>query len=140
MILHLLNLVFYIQWSVSGTFNSLIIDLHHERSSRNFKISQATLHKKWRFPIRISSVNVTKSAVVRRKLRIWSHLLKKSLMENFIFCAVQNMLIKVKFSANQNTKLCFFMLNLTEQSSKSDSVDVSELSKRWRFYRSAPII
>ena len=61
-------------------------------------------------------------------------------MENFIFCAVQNMLIKVKFSANQNTKLCFFMLNLTEQSSKSDSVDVSELSKRWRFYRSAPII
>ena len=25
---------------------------------------------------------------IRRKLRIWSHLLKKSQMENFIFCAV----------------------------------------------------
>ena len=25
---------------------------------------------------------------IRRKLRTWSHLLKKSLMENFIFCAV----------------------------------------------------
>ena len=25
---------------------------------------------------------------IRRKLRIWSHLLKKSFMENFIFCAV----------------------------------------------------
>ena len=25
---------------------------------------------------------------VGRKLRIWSHLLKKSLIENFIFCAV----------------------------------------------------
>ena len=25
---------------------------------------------------------------IRRKLRIWSHLQKKSLMENFIFCAV----------------------------------------------------
>ena len=25
---------------------------------------------------------------ILRKLRIWSHLLKKSLMENFIFCAV----------------------------------------------------
>ena len=25
---------------------------------------------------------------IRRKLRIWSHLLKKSVMENFIFCAV----------------------------------------------------
>ena len=26
--------------------------------------------------------------IVKCKLRIWSHLLKKSLMENFIFCAV----------------------------------------------------
>ena len=25
---------------------------------------------------------------IRRNLRIWSHLLKKSLMKNFIFCAV----------------------------------------------------
>ena len=25
---------------------------------------------------------------IRKKLRIWSHLLKKSLMENFIFCEV----------------------------------------------------
>ena len=25
---------------------------------------------------------------IRRELRIWSYLLKKSLMENFIFCAV----------------------------------------------------
>ena len=27
---------------------------------------------------------------IRRKLRIWSHLQKKSLMENFIFCVVQS--------------------------------------------------
>ena len=25
---------------------------------------------------------------IRRKLRIWSHLLEKTLMKNFIFCAV----------------------------------------------------
>ena len=31
---------------------------------------------------------------IRRKLRIWSHLLKKSLMENFIFCAVKKRLNK----------------------------------------------
>ena len=43
------------------------------------------LHKKWIFPLRISSVNMTRSAVLQR---IWSHLLKKSLMKNFIFCAV----------------------------------------------------
>ena len=29
---------------------------------------------------------------IRRKLPIWSHLLKKSLIENFIFCAVLDML------------------------------------------------
>ena len=27
---------------------------------------------------------------IRRNLRIWSHLLKKFLMENFIFCAVND--------------------------------------------------
>ena len=30
---------------------------------------------------------------VRRKLQIWSHLLKKSLMENFIFCAVEETIL-----------------------------------------------
>ena len=35
--------------------------------------------------LRISSINCGQ---IRRKLRIWSHLLKKSLMENFIFCEV----------------------------------------------------
>ena len=29
---------------------------------------------------------------IRRKLRVWSYLLKKSLMENFIFCAARNVL------------------------------------------------
>ena len=43
------------------------------------------LHKRWSFPLRISSVNVTKSAE-----NCWfGHIYrKKSLMENFIFCAV----------------------------------------------------
>ena len=67
-----------------------------------------TLHKKWSFLLRISSENVTKSAKmnfsikdffskwdqIRRKLRIWSHLLQKSIMENFIFCVV----LRLKFS------------------------------------------
>ena len=30
---------------------------------------------------------ISKCDQIRRKLHIWSHLLKKSLMENFIFCA-----------------------------------------------------
>ena len=40
-----------------------------------------------RFPLRPSSVNVTDQ--MRKKLRISSHLLDKSFMENFIFCAVK---------------------------------------------------
>ena len=32
---------------------------------------------------------------IRRKLLIWSRLLKKSLMENFILCAVKKAFIKV---------------------------------------------
>ena len=35
---------------------------------------------------------VSKFDQIRNFLRIWSHLLKKSLMENFIFCAVLLML------------------------------------------------
>ena len=33
---------------------------------------------------------------IRRRLRIWSHLLKKPLMENLIFCAVYNSKKSVK--------------------------------------------
>ena len=33
----------------------------------------------------------SKCGQIRRKLRIWSHLMMKSLMENFIFCAVIKM-------------------------------------------------
>ena len=50
-----------------------------------------------------------------RKLRIWSHLLKKSLMENFIFCAViaqwqpknlNHTLGKVLYQTNSKEFIC----------------------------------
>ena len=34
---------------------------------------------------------------IRRKLQIWLHLLKKSLMENFIFCAVGDVINETKY-------------------------------------------
>ena len=43
-----------------------------------------TLHKKLKFSIKYFFI---KCDQICRKLRIWSHLLKKFLMENFIFCA-----------------------------------------------------
>ena len=39
---------------------------------------------------------------IRRKLRIWSHLLKKSIMENFIFCAR-------RITANRSEEICMFV-------------------------------
>ena len=41
--------------------------------------------QKMKFSIKHSS---SKFDQIRKNLRIWSHLLEKSLMENFIFCAV----------------------------------------------------
>ena len=43
------------------------------------------LHKKKKFSIKDF---FSKCDQIRRKLQIWYHLQKKSLMENFIFCAV----------------------------------------------------
>ena len=39
----------------------------------------------------------------RRKLRIWSHLLKKSLMENFIFCTLRAIQYLVSFAISGKT-------------------------------------
>ena len=48
---------------------------------------------------------------IRRKLRIWPHLLKKSLMENFIFCTVVvSFLFGFKFCCD--SELTFLRHNL----------------------------
>ena len=48
------------------------------------KVCFLKLHKKWKFSIKNF---FSKCDQIHRKLRTWSHLLKKSLIEN-IFCAV----------------------------------------------------
>ena len=65
-------------WKCSRLFLSFICVL------QNVKYKQILLHKKWSFPVTISSENVTNIS------RIWSHLLKKSLMKNLIFCEVHS--------------------------------------------------
>ena len=46
-------------------------------------------------------------------LRIWSHLSKKSLMENFIFCAVQMEIGKLNFPQNMEINFNDLQLNLS---------------------------
>ena len=53
----------------------------------------AKLHKETKFSIKDF---FSKCDQIRSFLRIWSHLLKKSLMENFIFCVVQTQLLTGK--------------------------------------------
>ena len=50
------------------------------------------------FPLSVSLVNATKST---ENLRIWSQLLKKPLMENFIFCAVKIVGMNLCMTLNQ---------------------------------------
>ena len=74
---------------------SKIIGIKNNQKAERIKNNQKTYlngfccfkycTKKWSFPLRI------KCDKICRKLRIWSHLLKKSLTENFIFCAVKLM-------------------------------------------------
>ena len=49
-------------------------------------IQEETLHKKMKFSIKDF---YSKCDQIRRFLRIWSHLLKKSLTENFSSCAAK---------------------------------------------------
>ena len=73
---------------------------------RDFNSSFVSQPKKLSFPVRIFSVNVTKSA----GNWIWSHMLKKSLMENFIFlcsvcCTVAFIKSEIIFSFQLNEPL-----------------------------------
>ena len=63
----------------------LLINLFREYVESK-KMPASSLHKKSSFQLRITSVIVTKSA---ENCRFWSHLLRNSLMENVIFCAVR---------------------------------------------------
>ena len=76
---HFLCIVRYIMKHPQNQWNTRW--LSHERSS-NHSSSHCTKNN---FSIKDF---FSKCDQIRRKLQIWSHLLKKSLMENFIFCAV----------------------------------------------------
>ena len=55
---------------------------------------------------------LSKCDQIRRKLRIWSYLLKKSLMANFIFCAVYEKQKILRRNTHPYTIICQIM-NIT---------------------------
>ena len=105
------------KWVIIGTRDnietfSLNITYIYDANDNNEVVVWLTA-KKWSFPLTISSVNVTTPAI---SCRFWPHLQIKSLMENFIFCAVIIVDNKRKFlqSCSLRTSVCDLMfLSLT---------------------------
>ena len=78
------------------------LSLLGRREGKGHIITSSTTAQKMKFFIKSF---FSKCDKIRRKLRIWSHLLKKSLMENFIFCAVYSINIRkihMKYSNDSN--------------------------------------
>ena len=78
------------------------LSLLGRRGGKGHIITSSTTAQKMKFFIKSF---FSKCDKIRRKLRIWSHLLKKSLMENFIFCAVYSINIRkihTKYSNDSN--------------------------------------
>ena len=74
---------FTCQFSHKHFYVEVSFDFRAECMDHFYCQENPSLHKKWSFPLRFSSVNVTKSAGNWRK-----YLLKKTLTENFIFWTV----------------------------------------------------
>ena len=85
-----LSFVFIIQITALN-FSGVLLKKHPHSPDVNHRVVVSLTHhlkhtaQKMKFSIKDF---VSKYDQIRSKLRIWSHLLKKSLTENFIFCAV----------------------------------------------------
>ena len=69
----------------SKTFQAMFISKKENAAPRNLKLQVNNTAQKMKFSIKDFSNTCDQ---IRRKLRTWSHLLEKFLLENFIFCAV----------------------------------------------------
>ena len=85
------------------------------------------LHKKWRFSLKDF---FSKCDQIRRKLWIWSHLLKKPLMENFIFCVVTIFLLTISFFFFEKTDIFIFVDdNTIYKTNPNLSVELNSLDR-----------
>ena len=85
----------------------------HRNKSEKTRYTEATGHLKYLNPTAQESKFSIKDFFSKcdqchRKLRIWAHLLKKSLMENFMFCTVP---IKSQSDHHTNPNQLLFTIN-----------------------------
>ena len=94
---------------INHLIDNILMDGYKAKSNREFLMfyrSISNTAKKMKFSIKDSS---SKCDQILRKLGIWSYLLKKSVMENFIFCAVKFFLRVIKLTHTQFGSHCTFI-------------------------------
>ena len=85
--------------SKSGKTNKSIKNNFLENKSNSSRSPDLSDISQYRQKMKFSIYDFfSKCDQIRKNLRVWSHLLKKSLMENCIFCAVQ-------YSQNKNSSI-----------------------------------
>ena len=114
------NLKFDFYWSLQTRFLK-IFNVHFDQKSQSsisFKnaVKSSTLDRAFEAILLCTKFKskdfFSKCDQIRRKLRIWSHLLKKSLMENFIFlCSVWSHTGQLKFD-RETGQLCWVLEKL----------------------------
>ena len=94
---------------------------------RTCPISYYHYAKEWSFPSGISPVNVCDQ--IRSFLRIWSHLLEKSLMENFIFCAMTTHYFQALNSSHKSRNIETFCIYLKYANTNTRHVALHSMLK-----------
>ena len=89
-------------------FYSFYHGFHSVCASNALLVSVTKLHKKKTFSIKGF---FRKCGQIRSFLQIWSHLLKKSLIENFVFCAVSYLFYRSKWESNNYFEHIFHPIN-----------------------------
>ena len=92
---------------------------------------KATLHKKMKFSIEDF---FSKCDQIRRKLRIWYYLLKKSLMENFSFCAI------LKYAFMLKWHILIILFQWKKKKKKKKRVQTHYSLKKWSFKKKSFIL
>ena len=97
------------------------------RVASGVAICLKTLDKKWSFPLRIF---FSKFDQIRSFLQIWSHLLKKSLIENFIFCVLKIKNLRKLENITKISKLHKIMSSIRNENYASTSKNLLK-NRNW---------
>ena len=89
-------------------FRVILIGIYYKNFKNEWDVSLVATHTKMKFFVQDLFITYDQ---IRRKFQVWSHLLKKPLMKNFISCAVPCIPWIEKADAKMTLVLNFFKLS-----------------------------